>query len=703
MRKKDQDKRKMQSVLNGSEAPGLTVRAATTWKQVAWKLQNFTNASVDRFWGEECNRQMEEMGANNPDANQILRQDDIAFAISVSSLGLTTLGRIVFPPLALLGVPGLVYVIIPYVKDGVQKLFQERKLKSYLIDAIVLPGALLGGFFFASALGSVFFFASRVLLIRSESRARRSITNIFGRQSESVWISVDGVETEIPFEQVQQGDIVVVQAGQVIPVDGVIQDGMGLVDQRMLTGESQPSEKKLGDEVLADTILLSGRLRVEVQKTGQDTAAAKIGEILANTANFQVSIVSRGEAVADRAVPPLLLLSALAWPLLGVESALAVLMSYVGYNMRITAPISMLNFLDITSHNGILIKDAQALEQLKKIDTIIFDKTGTLTLDQPQLGRIHLFNGVSEDEILTYAATAEARQTHPIARAIVQAARSRDLPVLSMEDGRYDLGFGITVHLADRVVRVGSSRFFAQEQIALPAELAGIESDAQAGGHSLVVVAFDDQVVGALELEPAARPEALDVVNALHARNLELYIISGDQEEPTRKLAASLGIDHYFANTLPDQKAQLVEQLQAEGRTVCFVGDGINDAIALQQADVSISLRGASTVATDTAQVILMNGDFRQLTNLLDIVDSFDTNMRGNLITSLVPGIICIGGVFFLHWGLVAAIMADNVGLIAGIGNAMLPLLGKKPERKIDVPPQLSNPEKTELLSSNQK
>ena len=697
MRKQKQEKRRMQHVLNGNEATSLTGQAATVWRQMAWKMQHFTNASVDRIWGRERNQQLQEMGASNPDANETLHQDDIAFAISVGCLGLTIVGRVVYPPLALLSALGLLYLLVPVVKDGIEKLVQERTFKSYLIDAIVLPGAILAGFIFASALGAVLFFASRVLLIRSEIRARRSVTNVFGQQTESVWVIVDGVEAEVPFGQVQRGDVVVIQAGQMIPVDGVIQDGMGLVDQRMLTGESQPNEKKPGDEVLAATILLSGRLCIEVQKTGKDTVAAKIGDILANTADFQVAIVSRGEAVADRVVPLTLLLSALAWPLLGVEAALAVMMSYVGYNMRITAPMSMLNFLDITSHNGILIKDARSLDMLKKIDTIVFDKTGTLTLDQPQLGCIHCFNGASEDEILTYAASAEARQSHPIARAIVQAAQSRNLPILPIEDGRYDLGLGIKVHLADREVRVGSSRFFTQEQIALPADLPRIESEAQLRGHSLVLVAFDDQLVGAVELKPAPRPEALKVINALRARKLELYIISGDQEEPTRSLADSLGIDHYFANTLPDHKAQLVEQLQAEGRTVCFVGDGINDAIALQQADVSISLRGASTVATDTAQVILMDGDFRQLTHLLDIVDDFDANMRVNLISSLVPGIICIGGVFFLHWGLVTAIMIYNVGLITGIGNAMRPLLRKNASHQPGLPSQALNLLKTEL------
>jgi len=687
LKKRTQRRQAMGRVLNNNAAiEQVDGKAENVLTTIGWKMQDFTSAAVDKVWGAERKQQLREMDVQTA-PEEVLRQDDVSFAISVGSLGLTVLGRLVFPPLALLGIPGLVYVTVPYVKDGVRNLLQERKIKSYLVDIIVLPGALLAGYFMASAIASVLFFASRVLLSRSENRARRSVTNIFGKHADTIWVLIDGNEVEIPFEQVAAGQIVVVHAGQMIPADGVIQEGQGTVDQRMLTGESQPSEKSPGDEVLAATILLSGRLCIQVEKTGGETVAAKIGDILNQTADYQLSIVSRGEAVADRATLPMLALSALALPLLGVQSALAVLMSYVGYNMRIVAPISMLNFLDITSHNGILIKDARSLDILKKIDTVVFDKTGTLTLDQPRLGQIYSFGGYSEDEVLTYAAAAEAKQSHPIARAIVQEAQARNLPPVPIEDARYDIGFGIRVELNGRTVRVGSRRFMVQESIPLPADMDidRIEAEAQAQGHSLVLVAFDDALAGALVLEPMPRPEAQEVVDALRARNLELYIISGDQEEPTRSLAHSLGIPNYFADTLPEHKAELVEKLQAEGRTVCFVGDGINDAIALQQADVSISLRGASTIATDTAQIILMDGDFRQLEYLLKTVSAFDSNMRGNLVTSLVPGIVCIGGVFFLHWGLVTAIAIYNVGLVAGVANAMLPLRLKNAKPKTDL------------------
>lgn len=606
----------------------------------------------------------------------------IHLLVSLSSLTALSLARVLYPPFALLGLSGLLYTLWPYMRNGYHSLFHRRELKIGAIDLLLMPGLLLSGQWLATALMLTLLNASRIWMLNTEERAKQKLANIFGPQATMVWLVDNGVEVEIPLAQVQQGALLVVSAGQVLPVDGVITAGAGALDERMLTGEAQPTEKGVGDAVFAATILLAGRLIVCVKETGDQTIAARIRKVLLQTADARSAVQAKGEALADQYVPITLLLAALALPWAGAEGALVVLLSGLAYYMRVLAPLSMLNFLQITARRGILIKDARSFELLQSIDTIVFDKTGTLTLDQLHVCRIYPWHGGQDEEVLRYAATAERRQTHPIARAILQAAHERSLVLPAIGEGRYTVGFGIQALIDGCLVRVGSTRFLAAEGITVPPAVQTQQTAAQAQGHSMVMVAVNEELIGLIELAPTLRPEARHLVEQLHKRQLQLHIISGDHEAPTRHLAHQLGIDHYFANTLPEQKAALVAQLQTAGRRVCFVGDGINDAIALKQANVSISLRGASTIATDTAQIVLTDATLQELEQVFVLAKAFDANMRANLWTTLVPGYICIGGVFFFGMGLYPAIMLANLAMLVGVGNAMLPLLTVQPQRQ---------------------
>jgi Cu2+-exporting ATPase len=515
---------------------------------------------------------------------------------------------------------------------------------------------------------------SEKLVIITQDRSHRKMVNIFGQQPRTVWAVIDGVEIEIPFDQVEVGTILVIGAGQMIPVDGVISEGYASIDQHRLTGEAQPAEKRVGDRVLAATVVLAGKLYIRVEKAGKATAAAQIGEILNNTAGYQMAIESKAIQVANASLAPTLAVAGLAWLVQSFEGAVAITNAAFGFNVKLTGPIAMLNYLNIAAHKGILVKDGRSLELLHEIDTVIFDKTGTLTLEQPQVAQIYLFNGTSEPTLLAYAAAVEDRQTHPIARAIVSAAKAKGLALPAINDARYEVGYGIKAWIDGHLLRVGSDRFMALEQILLPPEVATLQAVAHGQGHSLVMVALDDELAGIIELEPTIRPEAGAIIADLHQRGKQVYIISGDQAEPTRNLAARLGIDDYFANTLPEAKAGHVERLQAAGRKVCFVGDGINDSIALKKAQVSISLRGATSVATDTAQIVLMDTTLNQLPMLFDLAGQFDTNMKSGFAAAMIPGFLIIGGVFLAHMGIIGSMMLYNASLAAGVGVAMLPL-----------------------------
>ncbi len=413
-----------------------------------------------------------------------------------------------------------------------------------------------------------------------------------------------------------------------------------------------------------------------MEKTGKESIAVQIGEILNNTAEFELSLQTQGEKFADKTVIPTLATGFLALLTHGAYSAVAVFSSNFSEVIRLSSPFSMLNFLNISAKNSVLIKDGRSFELLNKIDTVVFDKTGTLTLDQPHVEKIYTCNGCEEDELLSYAAAAEYRQKHPIAKAILQAAANLNIP--NIDEGAYEIGYGIKVKVDNKLIRVGSMRFMEMEKIAISDEIHDLQIASHKHGNSTVFVAIDQQLGGMLELCPTLRPEAKQVVEQLKQRNLSLYIISGDHEDPTRELAEELGIDNYFADTLPQDKAKLIEKLQSEGKSVCFVGDGINDSIALKMATVSVSLRGASTAATDIAQIILMDQTIKKLDFLFQLSQEFKLNIDAGLTGTAISTAFCIGGVFFLHFGIPASFMIYNLTAISGMGNASIPLLKHK-------------------------
>jgi Cu2+-exporting ATPase len=601
--------------------------------------------------------------------------------VSSTSLVLTILGALVYPPLALISIPLLIYASGYLFKKAYKAITIEHKVSAVLVDSVAVFGLMVTGYYFATALLYTFYYYSQKLLRKTEDHSRKNLIHIFGKQPRFVWIISDDVELEIPFNQLKINDIVMIHAGETIPIDGVIHSGIANIDQHILTGESQPIEKGEGEFVFAGTVVLEGQIQIRVKKTGQETAAAQIGNILNKTADFKASMQSYGERIIDKGALPTLAVSAVTLPVLGITSALATLNAGFGYHMRITAPLSMLNFLTIASKNGILIKDGRSLELLSQVDTVVFDKTGTLTEEQPHVGKIHCYGNIEENELLTYAATAEYKQIHPVALAILGEAQQRGLNVVPVTQAKYEVGYGIKVRVEAKVIRVGSVRFMEMEGILIPPEMEGLLAEGLEQGHSLVFIALNEQLAGAIELYPTIRPEAKPIIVKLKQRGLSTYIISGDHEQPTRKLAQELGIENYFAETLPEDKANLITQLQQKGKVVCFVGDGINDSIALKKAQVSISLRGASTIATDTAAIILMDGHLNQLAQLFSIAESFHANLKNNLNLSIIPGFICLGGVFFLHFGIVTTLLLYDASLLVGVWNAMLPSL--KQEKRL--------------------
>ena len=593
--------------------------------------------------------------------------------ISLGAIGLALLGS-VYSVFIIPSIFAILYSFRGMFKIIWMDLKRGYYLSNLLMSALILLGLIATGqLVLASLLGLIGGFFAKIIN-RIEANTQQQLINIFSDHPSQVWLLRDGVEIQLDFEAIQIGDMVIVNAGEVIPVDGVIQSGTAQIDQHILTGESQPVEKCTGGLVFASTLLLSGRISVRVETSGEDSVAAKIGKILDKTQSYKDTQITRGREIANRFLPVTIGLSAITLPILGAKSAVGILSAGLGSSMSFLGPMSILSYLQILSRNSILVKDGRVFELLRQVDTVVFDKTGTLTLEQPTLGKIHAFGDYSEATVLRYAASAEYRQPHPIAKAILARAEKEQLQIPEIDAASYSTGYGIKVSVDGLLIRIGSARFLQREGIEFPDTLNHIEKRAEVNGYSLIYVGINQQLAGIFEIQPTLRPEAKKVIQYLKQRGLKLYIISGDHDEPTRKMAQALGINDYFSEILPENKAELVNGLRQNGQFVCFIGDGINDAIALKSAQVSISIKGASSAATDTAQIVFMDSTLSRLEQLFNLADKFEDTMKSNLAISIIPGAITIGGVYLLHFGAATGMGLFYIGMIAGLGNVFWPL-----------------------------
>lgn len=614
---------------------------------------------------------------------------DRALGVATTAVGIVAVSHLIFPPLQWAALPLFLYNFKRVFVRAYRDIFIDHRLTGAVPAALMLGGLVLAGYLSLGVVMLLLIVVSDKLYLLTRSRSENKIISLLGQQPKEVAVLIDGQEVMIPFEQVEAGAHVVIYAGEMIPVDGVVIDGEATVNQQALTGEAQPVEKMAGAEVMAATTLITGKLLVRVERPGSESVAAQITDVLNRTASYQTTIESWSIIIVDKAVPFRLLLSALALPVAGVPGALAVLMASWGNAMRGLGPLTILNFLNIASNTQILIKDGRSLELLPKVNAVVFDKTGTLTLEQPHVAVIHVVAGFQTEQIVAYAASAEYKQSHPIARAIIAYAKTQHVALSVPDETHAALGFGIRTQIAGVPVLMGSERFMELEQVAIPDELQPVRSAANRQGHSLVYVAVQGQLAGAVELHSTVRDEVPAIIQELRRRKITTYIISGDHEAPTRTLAQAIGVDHYYAETLPADKARIVDELQAAGHSVCFVGDGINDSIALRKAHVSISLRGATTIATDAAQIVMMDESLTQLPHLFNLGREFDRNMKVNYAFAIAPSLVLVSGVFLHTITIAGAVFLGMSSMYLGMLNTFVPLLKYRVKPKFIIDQEL--------------
>ena len=605
---------------------------------------------------------------------------------NVSSLALFALSPI-FPATRLPAVALAVFSSLPIYKRAAISIFKEKKLKNDVLNGLVVTGSLATGHYIVTALFTFISNLGTVVVLKSKSYSEDMLKGVFDQKINTVWLLKNNTEIETPIENITVDDILAVHTGELVPLDGTIVKGDVTVDQHTLTGESIPAEKTVGENVLASTVVIAGYAQIKVTKTGQNTVVAKIENVLQKTSHFKTGIQLKGESWADKAAAPILGLGVALWPLQGAAVSTAVFNCSPGNGIRLSASAQTLTHIILAAHDKILIKDGRVLEQLMDVDTVVFDKTGTLTQDEHEV--THIINAnknYSDKDILFYAAATEQKVSHPLARAILAKAEEYafELPDVSLSESKYKVGMGISANINNKTIQIGSLSFMEKTKFPIPDEIVSDVKQAITDGYSAVMVAIDGQIVGAIQIEAQLRPETKQVMKDLRARGLKhLYILSGDQLEPTRQMSNLLELDGYFYNVSPEDKSNIIEKLQNEGKKVCFIGDGINDVIAMKKANASISLSGASTIATDVAQVVLMDGSLTELDRLFNIAQDLKRKLIMTITSySSVVFISFVSIVFLGAPPFVALIVQSVTNNIYGMSQALLPLRQLRKNKK---------------------
>lgn len=580
----------------------------------------------------------------------------LPLGLSLGSIALTFVGGL-GPGLAL----GLTLSsALPIVLRGLKTLIAERRLTvDHLDSTAVMLMASLGDVRGAALMCGLVHLGEEIRE-RTARRSQRAALDLQTALGRSAWLVRGPEKVQVRVDQLQVNDTVVVYPGDLIPVDGVILDGPATVDQKMLTGESVPILKTTGDRVFAGTVVADGKLYVRAEAVGTATRAGWIVRLLEEAPDLDSRAAAYAHRFADRLVAPTFALAGASLVLTGnVARAASILIVDFATGIRISAPTSVMATLAQAARNGVLIKSGRAIEQLATADTIIFDKTGTLTRGEPEVSDVvSLDKQFSPDDMLALAAAAEMRLRHPTARAIVRHAQQRRVTIPGREELRNLPGFGVMARVEGQVIRVGSARFMGTVGLSVD-RLNGVVTRQKEKGASLAFVAVNGTLAGLLAYRDPVRQESREVITQLRARGIrEILLVTGDESQAAQTVAQSLGIRRVHAGVLPDEKAAIVRELQAQGRLVAVIGDGINDAPALAQADASVSLPHGADIAQETADVLLTDSDLSSLIRAIDLARQCVGLIRQNLVVVGVPN--------------AAALALASVGSLSPVGSTLL-------------------------------
>lgn len=532
-------------------------------------------------------------------------------------------------------------------------------LAAFIYSLVVLVGIVTGT---SEAVGDHVYFETAAVILtlitlgklleaRAKGRTSEAIKKLIGLTPKTATLLRDGEEIETPVDDVLVGDYLVVRPGERIPVDGVVIEGRSSVDESMLTGESLPLNKNTGSEVIGATMNQQGRLVVEATRVGAQTALAQIIRLVEQAQGSKAPIQRIADQVSGVFVPVVLVLASLTffgWLLIGqvgftqsMVNAVAVLVIACPCALGLATPTAIMVGTGRGAEMGILFKNSEALENTKHLHVIALDKTGTITRGQPTATDIIPLNNFSEIEVLKAVGTLEMGSEHPLGQAIVRVTKDRNIPLDSLSNFESESGRGVKGTIGTRFVRVGSPRYIAEQGFEL-GEVAAVIEHLQAQGKTAVVATLDDLIATVIGIADTIKAESPAAVAGLQQMGLEVVMITGDNERTAQTIAAEVGIQRVLANVLPAQKAEAVRLLQSEGKRVAMVGDGINDAPALAQADVGIAIGTGTDIAIEASDVTLMSGDLRGVARAVQLSQATMRTIHQNLFWAFVYNIILI-------------------------------------------------------------
>jgi Cu2+-exporting ATPase len=598
--------------------------------------------------------------------------DRTPLVCGVLALGLGLLGA----PVLLTG--GLLAAsAMPVFGRAFASIRDEHQLSADALDAVAIGILAMRGGLVAAALSASLIAGGEYIRGLTARRSHAALTSLLAATGRWAWVLRGTRKERVTADALVPGDVIVVYPGELLVADGVALRGRASIDQKTLTGESMPVLKTPGMAVYASTVLTEGKLYVRVEQVGNATRASRIVQLLEEAPLHDTRLANHARLFADRLVLPTFALAGGVLIATGdVTRAVSVLIIDFVTGIRVSAPTTVLASMTAGVHRGILVKGGRALEQLAAVDTLVFDKTGTLTRGTPRVTTVHSFvSGVERAELLALAASVERRLTHPAAQAIVQAAEAESIRIPERGDSHFTVGLGVRADVEGRQVLVGSSLFLQLHHVPIFESAVEFANYAGESGASTAFVACDDKLIGAVCYADTPRPEARAVLERLRERGLtEIAMLTGDNARVAESVARDLGIDWVEAEVFPERKAEIVSELKARGRTVAVVGDGINDSPALAYADVAISLKAASDVARETADLIL-HGDLHGLPDAIDLARESVGLIRQNLAIVAAPN---AAGMVLATLGLIGPVGAtaiNNGSNVAAALNGLRPLV----------------------------
>lgn len=571
----------------------------------------------------------------------------------------------------------LVSVVIrgtPILLEAVKGLITSFDLKANVLVSIALIASLLIGEYFAAAEIAVIMTIGEILEDRTVRKARESVKKLLELTPPMARIKTPDGEREIPVEDLAMGDILLVKPGESIPVDGIIIKGHTSIDQSILTGESMPVDKKIGDEVFIGTLNQLGVIEVEATKVGEDTSLAKLIRPVRDSEDKKAPVVRLTDRVATVIVPLAVAASLITYFLTqDIIRLVTILVVFCPCALVLATPTAIMAGIGNASRKGILIKSGEALETVGKVDVIAFDKTGTITYGKPEVAEVmSLSDEYTPEEILSISAMAEKFSEHPIGQAVLHKAENELLSVDDPQKFRVELGQGVEADIDNQQVLVGNRKLMDNNLVLITPEMIDIMKFQENRGKTVLLVAIEQSIIGIITVADRIKGESREIVEELKEIGIkEVFLLTGDNQVTASSIARDIGVDRVYSQQLPEDKVRVIEEQLQQNRKVGMIGDGINDAPALARSNVGVAMGAlGSDVAIETADVALMSDDISKIPELIHLSRKVRGTINVNIVVPILINFTAIVLAAFGIIGPVAGALIHNLGSVLVVGNS---------------------------------